>query len=155
MAACPPAHRDGLTQPIHLSGTTPAVTVVRARAILPDGELGPVFSESYFVSVRATLPLLSLIIDPDDLWDPERGIYINYEGRGDVWERPVDITYVDKDRRSGFHVLAGIRIHGGGSRSFEKGLRLYFRQEYGFSQLEYPLFADSDRPIQTCVHSNG
>jgi hypothetical protein len=105
------------TQPIHLSAAMPAVTVIRARVVLPDGEPGPVASASYFVGAPATLPLLSLIIAPDDLWGPERGIYVNYEERGDVWERPVDVTYVDKDRLSGFHVPAGIRIHGEGSRS--------------------------------------
>jgi len=133
------------TRPIHMSAATPAVTVIRARAVLPGDRLGPVVSASYFVGVPAELPMLSLIMEPGDLWDPERGIYANFEARGDEWERPVDVTYVDKDRRSGFHIPAGIRIHGGGSRPFDKkSLRLYFRQEYGASRLEYPLFPDSE-----------
>ncbi len=132
------------THPLHLRADAPTVTVVRARAVLPDGELGPVVSASYFVGLRATLPMLSLIVDPDDLWGSE-GIYVRPVKRGDEWERPVDVTYVDKDRRSGFHVPAGIRIHGGHSRLYEKkALRLYFRQEYGVSRLEYPLFPTSD-----------
>ncbi len=142
-----PTHTVGTVydHPIHLSAATPAVTVIRARVVLPSGELGPVASASYFVGVPAELPMLSLIADPDDLWDAERGIYVNFDGRGIEWERPVDVTYVDRNRRSGFHVPAGIRIHGGASRGFEKkGLRLYFRQEYGVSELEYPLFADND-----------
>jgi hypothetical protein len=147
-----PTHSVGVvyTQPLRLSATASSVTIIRARAVLPDGQLGPVASASYFVNVPATLPLLSLIIDPGDLWDPERGIYVNYEARGNAWERSVDITYVDKDRHSGFHIPAGVRIHGGGGRSYEKkALRLYFRQEYGLSRLEYPLFAASGD-----VHSN-
>jgi hypothetical protein len=131
------------THSIHLSAAMPAVTVIRARAVLPDAQLGPVVSASYFVGVSATLPMISLIVDPGDLWDPERGICANPYERGDAWERPVDITYVDEDRRSGFHIPAGVRIHGQGSRAIEKkSLRLYFRQKYG-DELEYPLFSDS------------
>jgi hypothetical protein len=142
-----PTHTTGTiyTQSLHLSAATPSVTVIRARAVLPDGQLGAVASASYFVGIPSTLPLLSLIIDPGDLWDPERGIYVNYEARGRAWERPVDITYVDKDRHSGFHTPAGVRIHGGAGRSYtKKALRLYFRQEYGASRLEYPLFSTDD-----------
>jgi hypothetical protein len=146
------------TQPIHLGTAMPAVTVVRARTILPSGELGPVASASYFVGVQATLPMISLIAEPDDLWSLERGIYANPQERGDSWERPVDVTYVDADRRSGFHVPAGVRIHGRWSRRFEKkSLRLYFREEYGVNRLEYPLFADSQ--VQSfkrlVLHSGG
>ncbi len=133
------------TQPIRLSAVTPNVTVVRARVARPDGELGEVVSASYFMGVPATLPVMSLIIAPGDLWDVKRGIYTNAEARGMEWERPVDVTYVDVDRHSGFHISAGVRIHGHWSRWFDKkSFRLYFRQEYGVNRLEYPLFADGD-----------
>ncbi|RLC78765.1 MAG: hypothetical protein DRJ03_24700 [Chloroflexi bacterium] len=133
------------TQPIHLSGAAPAVTVVRACAVLPNGELGPVTSASYFVGVEATLPIVSLIIEPDALWHLQNGICANPYERGDAWERPVDITFLDQDRRSGFHLSAGIRIHGGMARGdAKKSFRLYFRREYGPDHLEYPLFQNSD-----------
>jgi hypothetical protein len=160
-----PTHAAGTvyTQPIRLSTTTPGVTVIRARAILPDDTLGPVASASYFVGIPATLPMMSLIVDPDDLWDLDTGIYANPLQRGEAWERPVDVTYVDadnnhpKDRGSGFHISAGIRIHGQYSRQFDKkSLRLYFRQEYGVSRLEYPLFPGSDvRSFKRLVLHNG
>jgi hypothetical protein len=144
------------THPLHLRADAPTVTVVRARVVLPDGEMGPVVSASYFVGLQATLPMISLIMDPDDLWGAE-GIYARPVKRGDEWERPVDITYVDRDRRSGFQVPAGVRIHGGHSRLYEKkALRLYFRQEYGVSRLEYPLFPGSDvQSFKRLVLHNG
>jgi hypothetical protein len=155
-----PTYTVGSTyaQPIRLSADTQAVTVIRARTVLPGGELGPVVSASYFVGLPVELPVMSLILDPDDLWNPEHGIYANPDERGTEWERPVDVTYVDEDRRLGFHVLAGVRIHGGRSRGYEKkSLRLYFRQEYGVSRLAYPLFAGSD--VQSfkrlVLHSGG
>jgi hypothetical protein len=155
-----PTHDAGTvyTRPILMSATTPAVTVVRARAVLPGGALGPVVSASYFVGLPATLPLLSLIVEPGDLWDAERGIYANPLEKGRAWERPVDVTFVDQDRHAGFHVPAGIRIHGHYSRVFDKkGLRLYFRREYGPGRLDYPLFADSPVSVfnQLVLHNSG
>ena len=130
------------SRPIRLGADAPAVTVVRARVVLPGTEPGPVAGESYFMGLQATLPLLSLIVDPDDLWGPEQGIYANPYEKGIEWERAVDVTFVDENRRSGFHIPAGLRIHGGWTRSFDKkSLRLYFRSEYGINRLEYPLFA--------------
>jgi hypothetical protein len=131
-------------RPIRLDANTPAVTVVRVRAVLSDERLGPVVSASYFVGIQASLPMMSLILDPADLWGIERGIYANPQERGVMWERPVDVTFVDQDRRSGFHIPAGVRIHGHGTRDFsKKAFRLYFRQEYGVSRLAYPLFPGS------------
>ena len=133
------------TGPIPLDSAIQRVIVIRARAILPDNTLGPVVSASYFMGIPATLPMMSLIMDPDDLWEPQRGIYANPYERGVDWERPVDITYVDKDRQSGFSLQAGIRIHGHQSRGVEKkSFRLYFRASYGPSRLDYPLFVDSE-----------
>jgi hypothetical protein len=57
----------------------------------------------------------------------------------------VEVFYVDQDRISGFHIPAGLRVHGGNSRKqAKKALRLYFRGEYGKPRLEYPLFPQSE-----------
>ncbi len=147
--------------PISLSADQPQVVVVRAMVETVAGtslrQSGPVVSHSFFLNIPATMPLLSLIIEPDDFWGEERGIYVNFEGHGQAWERAVDLVYVDADRQSGFHVPAGARIHGRGSRPLEKkSLRLYFRQEYGASRLEYPLFAASDvQSFKRLVVHNG
>ena len=89
-----------------------------------------------------SLPMLSLIVDPDDFWDKERGIYVNHWQRGREWERPVDLTYVAAGRETGFQIGAGVRIHGGWTRYFsdKKSLRLYFRDLYGARKLAFPLF---------------
>ena len=141
-----PTEADGTlyTHPIHLRSDTPGVTVLRARTVLPDGDLGPVVSASYVMGLDATLPVVSLIMDPTDLWDAESGIYENPLPRGVVWERPVNVTYVDPNRTLGFSTDAGIRVHGYQSRAYaKKSLRLYFRSEYGVARLEYPLFQGS------------
>jgi hypothetical protein len=131
--------------PLLFDAATPMVAVVRVCVVRQNGEVGPVVTESYFIAIPATLPLLSLVVDPADLWDVETGIYTNDDARGDAWERLADVAYVNSDRASGFHVQAGVRVHGEWSRQFDKkSLRLYFRAEYGANRLEYPLFADSD-----------
>ncbi|MBN1582690.1 MAG: CotH kinase family protein [Anaerolineae bacterium] len=141
-----PTHTTGTlyAHPIWLDADAPAVVVIRARVVLPNGELGPVKSASYFVGVPATLPIISLVIDPADLWSDEQGIYANFRETGDAWERLADVTYVGEDLGLGFQVPAGVRIHGEWTRAYDKkSFRLYFRQEYGMSRLVYPLFGDS------------
>lgn len=135
-------HGAVYTQPIHLQATMPNVTVVRARAMTPgSADESPVTSASYMMGVEATLPIISLIMAPEDLWEPRHGIYADPLMRGAAWERPVDVTYVDADRSTGFHTGAGIRIHGYQSRAFaKKSFRLYFRSIYGPRRLTYPLF---------------
>ncbi len=130
--------------PISLSAESPQVVVIRAQAVLPDGSSGPVNSGSFIMSLDSELPVLSIIADPGDLWDEERGIYVNHGERGREWERPVDLTYVTGESEQGFHLGSGLRIHGEWTRWFfdKKSLRLYFREEYGARKLLFPLFGE-------------
>lgn len=151
-------HGTVYTQPIQLSAETPGVTVIRAVAVADDGALGEVVTASYMMGLEATLPIISLVMDPDDLWQPAHGIYADPLLRGREWERPVDVTFVDEDRASGFHVRAGIRVHGYQSRAFaKKSFRLYFRSEYGVPRLDYPLFDEGDLQSfnRLVLHSGG
>ncbi len=131
-------------EPVLLSADPSQVIVVRAQAFLPDGTAGAVANASYFMGIDASLPMLSIIVDPDDFWDEEQGIYVNHAQRGREWERPVELTYVTADGETGFQVGAGIRIHGGWTRYFsnKKSLRLHFREAYGARKLEFPMFGE-------------
>lgn len=130
------------TRPLRLSRKSAAV-VVRSQAVMPNGERSPIVTESYFIGLESNLPLLSLTTDPENLWDSENGIYANPLVKGDEWERSAMVTYVDKDRRSGFDAPVGIRIHGGFTRSYaKKSFRLNFKKKYGQSWLEYPIYPD-------------
>ena len=110
-------------------------TVVRAQAVAKDGKLSKVVTRTYFIDPakanRYTLPVISLVTDKHNLFDPETGIYTNYKLRGYSSERPVSIEYFEPDGTSGCAVNAGVRIHGGASRRKKrKSLRLYARPEY-------------------------
>ena len=90
-----------------------------------------------------SLPSFSLVINLDDLFDSKRGIYANAEWDGREAERPCSIELIHHDNQKGFQVDCGIRIRGGFSRRSSNpkhSFRLFFRDTYGPSKLDYPLF---------------
>ncbi|MBN1488067.1 MAG: CotH kinase family protein [Anaerolineae bacterium] len=138
-----PSTATTYTHPIQLFANTQTVAVIRARLLFPGGDLGPVTSASYVMGLPTSLPVLSLVMEPNDLLAPEYGICTNPNEKGNLWERNVEVIYIGENHNSGFQMPAGIRIHGHGSREFDKkSFRLYFRKEYGEARLEYPLFED-------------
>ncbi|MBN2329614.1 MAG: CotH kinase family protein [Candidatus Omnitrophica bacterium] len=120
-------------------------SLVRARVFCQDWLPSPVATHTYIFRENLALPILSLTADPDDLFSRSKGIYANPEQHGGAWERPASVEFFSKDGRRRFQEDAGIRIHGGASRSRspKKSFRLYFRSEYGSARLNYPLFPDA------------
>lgn len=91
------------------------------------------------------IPSFSIVTDNFNLFDADSGIYVNAEGRGLEWERPASIELINPDGSNGFQIDAGLRIRGGYSRNswFRKhAFRLFFRNEYGETKLNFPLFED-------------
>lgn len=134
-------------------GQVEKINVVRARAFLPDGTAGPVYSGTFIIdeegSERYTMPLISLITDPVNLFGFEEGIYVpgitggNYFRRGREWEREVYLTFFEHGGEVVLSQDAGVRIHGGTSRNRpRKTLRLYAREDYGNSWFDYAIFPD-------------
>ncbi|MBQ9119065.1 MAG: CotH kinase family protein [Lachnospiraceae bacterium] len=111
-------------------------TVVRAISVSPSGETSTVITKTYFVGAKMTtryyIPVISLVTDPDNLYNQETGIFVNYEGRGDEWERPMHFEYFAANGDLAVAMDCGTRVHGGASRTADtKSLRLYARKEYG------------------------
>ncbi|MGC9326358.1 MAG: CotH kinase family protein [Candidatus Hinthialibacter sp.] len=131
--------------PILIQKTRQGAVLVRARVFRQDWLPSPVATHTYIFRENLVLPILALTADPDDLFDRREGIYANPEQHGAAWERPVSVEFFSKDGRRQFQEDAGIRIHGGASRtrSPKKSFRLYFRSEYGCSRLNYPLFPNA------------
>lgn len=109
--------------------------------------------------------IISIVTDPNDLFDPETGIYVpgniyeahgfgydawgrpnaNYHQRGPHWERPISFEYFNGNdwgllTSGNLHM----RIHGSGSRALpQKSLRIYDRGSlFGGPGLDYPFFAE-------------
>ncbi len=91
-----------------------------------------------------SLPTVSLVADPDDLFGP-RGIYRDPGQRGRASERRASFELISDS--GDFQVNAGLRPFGNTSRSLsatpKQGLRLVFRDEYGPTRLRFPVFRDS------------
>ena len=89
------------------------------------------------------IPSLSIVTDLTNMFNTKTGIYMNAMQDGLAWERPISLELIKPDGSDGFQINAGLRIRGGVSRSGgnpKHNFRLFFRSEYGDSQLEYPLF---------------
>ena len=92
-----------------------------------------------------SLPSFSLVMDLDDLFNSKRGIYANAEWDGREAERPCSIELLHPNNKKGFQINCGIRIRGGFSRRSSNpkhSFRLFFRDTYGPSKLNYPLFGE-------------
>lgn len=90
-----------------------------------------------------SLPTVSLVM-PMEGWFGTQGIYAHPESRGDAWERAVSIEWLPTVEQAGHQENAGVRIQGGAFRRFDltlkKSFRVVFRERYGSSVLEYPVF---------------
>ncbi len=118
-------HTDGWFPP---NGLVNKATVVRARAFRADAWPSPVATHSYFVFTNAAqryaLPVVSLSINTNDLFNYNTGIYVlgkvftdytnshpgefltghtpaNYTQRGDAWERRAHIEFYEPDAIKG------------------------------------------------------
>ncbi|HCS73528.1 MAG TPA: hypothetical protein DIW17_06605, partial [Clostridiales bacterium] len=149
--------------------------VVRARAYDPHGNMSEVITHTYFVdenmNERYTLPVVSLAMEIDDLFDFEKGIYIpgkvyeeegygesywgvpnaNYYQRGREWERPAHISFFEPNGAAGFSLNGGIRIHGSASRVLpQKSLKFYARGEYDAQNIiNYDVFQGAEKSGKT------
>ncbi len=154
-------------------------TVIRARTIR-DGYLpSEIVTRTFIIDetgrARYSFPVLSLVTDSLHLFDHETGIYVpgvnsvvnpqapwhqqgNFTMRGIEWERPVHIELIETDGTIPLSEQAGMRIHGGASRSLpQKALRLYARGEYGGSWFNYQFFPDKtiDRYKRIVLRNSG
>jgi len=142
-------------------------TIVRARAYSENKLPGKVITQTYLIKESSSLPVVSLAIDPNHLWDKNTGIYV--EGLNYVqdvlqsanyfqpWERPVNVEYFDINGDQGFNINAGTRIHGRSSRTFfQKSLAIFTREKYDTTTLTYKLFGEnSPDTIKSFLLRNG
>ena len=111
-----------------------------------DPEVIAIEGEQQIREALQAIPTYSITTDLDNLFDPATGIYFNAQERGREYERAASVEKLDfGDGTGGFQVNAGLRIRGAFSRRPENpkhSFRLNFRNEYGDSELNYPVHGD-------------
>jgi hypothetical protein len=161
------------THPLVLTETC----TIRAYAIENGKAPSEVKTKTYFIhSDDFHLPVISLTIDPEKLFDPVDGLYMKgpdvlpedewpfkksnyyqgsyyYEGSKVIeswedYEKPVHVEYFDQDNNLIFNIDAGLEITGVWSRAFpKKSFNIKARNEYGVNEIKYPLFEDNEYDI--------
>ena len=151
-------------------------TIVRAASRSDDGTFSSVTTKTYFImsddklAYYKNIPVVSLVTDPDNLFDKDKGIYVagqqyvdwkkspqynprksewdtdnvaNFFSKGKDWEREASITYFGNGE-PGFTQNMGIRIKGASTRNSQtKSFNVYARSQYGDSKLDYKLIDDN------------
>lgn len=146
-------------------------TVIRAVAVRDGYITGLSNTGTYLFTaddVNHKLPIVTLVTDPDNLWDSKTGIYAYgenydpdlpygdslatanfYQGRGTqgeevqtAWERPASFAvFGDDTNRQAFSQNVSVRIAGGFGRGrAQKGFNIIARAQYGGSSMAYPFF---------------
>ncbi len=99
------------------------------------------------VEALTSIPSVSLVIDMDDMFDPDTGLYPNRTRKGQQWERPVSMELIHPGGEPGLQINAGLRSQGGASRQINNtpkaSLRVLFKSEYEARRLEHPFFLSS------------
>ncbi len=137
---------------ILIDSTCVLLAQVHKRGYLP----GNVASNSYLINFDTELPVVSISLNPHDLWDWEEGIYVmgpnastSYPYKGANfwmdWKKSSHIEFFDKNQDLGFELDADIMIHGGFSRANPmKSLRILTDGKYDQSEINYQVFEDKD-----------
>lgn len=154
--------------------------VLKAIAVDNNGEVSDMMCKTYFVGFDKkigydNLPIISLSLDPSDLYDYEKGIYVtgkmydekehvgypeqypaNYQESGKEWERVAFMTYFNQNKEFDFSQNLGVRIHGGWSRAFnQKSFNFYARKEYSGSKKFEKSFFDTEEMHTFMLRSGG
>lgn len=165
-------HGDVYTDALPIKHTT----IIRAAAFKSNALPSPVRSRSYLFntdSAMQSLPIISIVMSPDDLVGPTgiMGIsggtyvlvdesfsewrrvnpadYFNPSETGMAWERRASVELLERQGQKGFKIESGIRVHGSESsrRTFRSDSKvpygLFFRGDYGEGRLNYPLVPGS------------
>ena len=147
--------------------------IVRAMAMDNSGNKSDIVTATYFVGIDEynEQDVVSLVVDPDDLYGDERGIYVtgadydnwylngeegdqplpNFRQKGRAWEREAVFELFD-DSVSVLQQPVGIRIQGASGRESRlKRFSIYARKEYNGSDVFDYAFFDNGAPSHSIV----
>jgi Cellulose or protein binding domain./CotH protein. len=152
------------------------LNIVRAAVKLADGTWSPVITKSFIVMSSDKLkyykdiPVVSLVTDPVNLFDKDKGIYVcgqqylnwknspqfnpaksewdydnvaNFFSKGKEWERDGAIS-IFRNGKEELNQNVGIRLKGASTRNHQtKSFNIFARKQYGDSKIKYEVIDDN------------
>lgn len=149
---------DGLFKEGHIQWITTEHKINKTSSYLiriKSDEIDTVIHRSYHFDYYSKFPVLSISINPEDLWNDSTGIYVkgknaywsdstgywencNYQQK---WEKEIFATYIDTNNIVGFSQKCGLKIFGESTRRQpDKSMKLVARSEYGDKDFSYQVF---------------
>lgn len=134
-------------------------TSLRAQLFDDDNQpIGEEVKASFLIEESFHLPVFALSIDPDSLWDEEKGIFVhgpdeqpNFFKSGREWHRPIHVHFYEEAGRPSYQTEAMLAIFGGATRNTpQKSLRLCSRDGVQLD-LNYKFFPDRDYDQFGCL----
>ena len=130
----PSSLSDTYTIPLSVDKTR----VLKVRVFEPDKLPSSVTTKSYFIDENITLPVISLAVQPDVLWDNSYGIYDNNFKEREV---PVNLEFLETNGISGFQLNAGLKLSGQASLFYpQKSFTIAADEKFGTDEIDYQLF---------------
>ncbi|MCB9196628.1 MAG: CotH kinase family protein [Flavobacteriales bacterium] len=118
-------------------------------------EVDTIIQRSYHFDYVSKFPIISINIDPEDLWNDSTGIYVkgkyaywsdstghwencNYQKK---WEKEIYATYIDTNNIVGFSQHCGLKLFGESTRRQpDKSMKIVAREEFGDGDFSYQIF---------------
>ena len=113
-------------------------SVLRVRQYEKDKLPGSIVNRSYFLDENTTLPIISIIAQPEALWDEFDGIYPKrMKGR----EIPVTFDFFNSNNEFEYSLNVGLRLTGQASLYYPQvSFTIYARDRYGTDEIAYQIF---------------
>lgn len=132
-----------------------STTSLRCASFVPGAVSGDIANRTYVFETAPSLPAVFLTGDPNSLFDPDTGIYMDGPNAAEAephyganyWEDkeiPIFVELVEKGTsQPAFAENAGLKIFGNYSRANDKkSVAITFREKYGNKRLNYTLFPE-------------
>ena len=144
---------DSIFKQSNTPGTNfPTTFGTQSATVLPaDYEMDPeILTNTAYANLVTnallSLPVISIMIKPADMWDATTGLYLHTLDRGPQWEKPCSMEFFTPDgSEEDFQVDAGIQAQGNASREPLKTGKHPLKGDYGPANLKYKIFHDSPR----------
>ena len=113
-------------------------TVLRIRTFEQNKLPGKIITKSYFIDENTSLPVISLAVQPDILWDNAYGIYDNNFKEREV---PVNLEFIEENGISDFKLNAGLKLTGQQSLFYpQKSFTITTDDRFGTDEITYQIF---------------